>query len=549
MTQIRGLKKLLEQKQFIRIVGAHNGMTAKLVEKNGFEGIWASGLEISTSRAVPDANILTMTDFLKASNEIVDSTSIPVISDCDTGFGNSNNVMYMVKKFEAAGVSAVCIEDKKFPKVNSFVPGRQDLAPIAEFVGKLMAAKHTRQTDDFLIFARTEALIAGWGIDEAIRRANTYIDAGADGIFIHSKANTPSEIINFCKKWKKRSILIICPTTYPDLTEREMRELGVDIVVYANHGIRASIKALNGVLGYIHQNGLTGVDKKIADMPEIFELQGMHLMKKHETKYLGSEIGGIKAVIPAAGSKIDDSLKTVLEDRPLAMLDINGKSVIQRNIETLNKVGIQDINVVVGYKKEMVNIEGVEIIDNKDFDTKGLMNSILVGIEKPAEKNIIAYSDIIFDQELIRKLQKKEDDIILVVDGTYKKTHFRNKELELVLTESPPPDSVRTLDVNKTNRVLKIGKELDEKKAHYEFVGIACCSKKGIDVFQKEYLSSVKNKEKIGKELHPVESSSFAEFIQYLIDKGYPVSSYVVAEGWVEVHNFDDYRKVTSLFS
>jgi phosphoenolpyruvate phosphomutase len=115
-----------------------------------------------------------------------DAVSIPVVSDCDVGYGNSNNVMHMVRKYEAAGIAAVCIEDKRFPKVNSYIPGRQELAPIAEFVGKFLAAKNTQRTSDFMVIARVEALIAGWGQEEALKRAHTYAEAGADAIFIHS---------------------------------------------------------------------------------------------------------------------------------------------------------------------------------------------------------------------------------------------------------------------------------------------------------------------------------------------------------------------------
>ena len=549
MSNTKNLKKVLNDKKFIRLIGAHNGMTAKLAEQYGFDGIWSSGLEISTSHAVPDANILTMRDFLEASREISDNVSIPVVSDCDTGFGNSNNVIHMVKCFEAAGISAVSIEDKKFPKVNSYVPGRQELAPVAEFVGKIMAAKHVKRTDDFLVFARVEALIAGWGMDEAIRRADTYMDAGADGIFIHSKDKTPREIEEFCMKWKKRGILIICPTTYPSLSESEMKKLGVDIVIYANHGIRASVKAMKEVFAHVSKYGLKDIEPQIASMKEIFELQGMHLMKENEEKYLNSLLGQkIKAIIPAAGSKIDDSLKGILEDRPVAMLDINGKPIIQRNLETLNKVGIQDINVVVGYKKDMVALEGAKIIENPYFETKGLMHSVIIGSGEPAQKNIIAYSDIIFDSGLINKLLKKDGDIILAVDGTYKKTHFRNKELELVMTEYPPFDNVRTIDVNKNNGIVKIGKHLDEESAHYEFLGIACCSKKGMEIFHKEYKNARKDLPLEDGIESSGESFSFSKFVQYLIDKRYKINAYVVAEGWMEIHNFNDYKKAISIF-
>lgn len=183
----RILKNLFKKDGVIQIVGAHDGLSAKLVERNGFDGVWASGFEISTSYGVPDANILTMSQFLERACEMNDAVAIPVIADCDTGFGNSNNVIYLVKKYESAGIAAITIEDKKFPKVNSYIPGRQELAPVAEFVGKILAAKNAQRTKDFMVIARVEALIAGVGEKEALKRASAYANAGADAIFIHSK--------------------------------------------------------------------------------------------------------------------------------------------------------------------------------------------------------------------------------------------------------------------------------------------------------------------------------------------------------------------------
>ena len=137
MNKTRKLRELFNSNELIRVMGAHNALGAKLVEKSGFDAVWASGLEISTSYALPDANILTMTDFFNAASSMNEAVNIPVIADCDTGFGNSNNVIHLVRKYEAAGIAAVCIEDKLFPKVNSFIPGRQELTSIAEFVGKI----------------------------------------------------------------------------------------------------------------------------------------------------------------------------------------------------------------------------------------------------------------------------------------------------------------------------------------------------------------------------------------------------------------------------
>src|SRR3989338_3535778 len=195
------LRQLFRSKPILRIVGAHNGIEAKLIERNRFDGVWASGLEISTAHGVPDANILTMTEHLAAARSINEATSLPVICDCDTGFGNAANVMHIVKKYETAGIAAVVIEDKLFPKLNSFIAGRQKLASVEEFVGKLEAAKSAQENPDFMVFARIEALIAGWGMDEALRRADAYAGAGADGIVIHSKASTPEEIFTFSEQW------------------------------------------------------------------------------------------------------------------------------------------------------------------------------------------------------------------------------------------------------------------------------------------------------------------------------------------------------------
>lgn len=531
------LRERIQQGGFIRIVGAHNALTAKLVEEAGFEGVWSSGFEISTSHAVPDANILTMTDFLNAASEMAHTVPIPVIADCDTGFGNSNNVMHMVKMFESAGVAAVCIEDKKFPKVNSFISGRQELAPIAEFVGKIMAAKNARHTNDFMVFARVEALIAGWGMTEALKRAHAYVDAGADAIFIHSKSTAPDEIIEFCNAWNKRAPLLICPTTYA-ISEEEMRSLGVNIVIYANHGMRAAIKSMQSVLAHMEKHGLSGIEDRIVPMGEVFRLQGMYIMKNHEKKYLKTGVGSVKAVIPAAGYKVDHSFQDLLEDRPVAMLDINGKSLLQRNIETLNSAGIQDISVVVGYKGDKVLIENARVIPNNKFQTTGILYSVMQGFDEIADKNLIIYSDIIVDCHLLETLLKKEGDIILVGDRSYKSTRYRNKKFELVVTDQSRLACHRTIDSNRRHLIRKIGNGITENEGACEFVGIALLSKKGMQTVIDEY-----------KNANCDNGISFVNFIQQLIEKKHEVLLYEVSDGWMEIHNFDDYKNACVLFS
>ena len=185
MRKTKKLRNLFRDKELVRIMGAHSGLSAKLVEDAGFDGVWASGLEVSTSAAVPDASILTMTDYLDKSIEMNDAIEIPIITDCDTGYGNSSNVIRLVEKLESAGIAGISLEDKMFPKVNSLFEGRQELAPIGDFVGKILAAKNTQKDSDFMVIARVEALIAGWGMEEAILRSKEYERAGADAILIH----------------------------------------------------------------------------------------------------------------------------------------------------------------------------------------------------------------------------------------------------------------------------------------------------------------------------------------------------------------------------
>src|SRR3989338_6111592 len=361
------LRRRFEEGGILRIVGAHNGLGAKLIEKNGFDGIWAGGLEISTAHAVPDANILTMTDSLNAAIAINEATSLPVVCDCDTGYGNASNVMHMVRKYEAAGLAAVVIEDKVFPKVNSFIPGRQELASIEEFVGKIQAAKNAQQHLDFMVFARVEALIVGWGQEDALRRARAYADAGADGIVIHSKLATSDEVVAFAREWKRRTPLVVIPTMFYGVTASELERCGFQMVIYANHGLRAAMRAMDETFRAVHQTGSTAaVEDRIASMKEVFEVQGMSGLKDEEKRFLKK--GSIQAVIPAAGEHRGRGFNELLADRPLCMLDVCGKTLIERQMDLLRSCGVNDILVVAGHRGDKVAAEGATVLCNDKHD-------------------------------------------------------------------------------------------------------------------------------------------------------------------------------------
>lgn len=285
MTKSEKLRDLFRKPGIIRLVGAHNGLTAKLVENAGFEGVWASSLEISASHLVPDANILTMTNYLNAAIEMNDVVDIPIVADVDQGYGNCNNVSRMVEKFEAAGIAGVIMEDNLFPKQNSLLEGeRKELASARDFVGKIMAGKAAQRTKHFMLIARVEALIAGYGQKEAMRRAKAYVKAGADGIMIHSKEKDPSEIIEFVKAWNKDVPLIIVPTNYPSFTEEKIKAYPrIKMVIYANFVVRTVVTAIQQSLNEIQETGgISTISSKLIPVKELFELQGTFEMKDAE---------------------------------------------------------------------------------------------------------------------------------------------------------------------------------------------------------------------------------------------------------------------------
>lgn len=550
MSKSTRLRELFSKEGVVRIVGAHDGLSAKLVELNGFDGVWASGFEVSASHAVPDANILTMSQYLETASMMNDAVSIPVVADCDTGYGNSNNVMHMVRKYEAAGIAAVTIEDKKFPKVNSYIPGRQELAPIAEFVGKVLAAKNAQQTEDFMVIARVEALIAGWGQEEALRRAHAYVEAGADAIFIHSKSNTPDEIVNFVRKWDFPAPLVICPTSYPMITLEEIRQLGIKMVIYANHGLRASIKAINEVLSEIkREERLDTVDSKIVSMGTVFELQGMTKMKEDEKIYLRSGEEPIKVIMPAAGAPHNqESLEPLLQDTPLAMLDINGKSLLQRNVETLNKSKLYAISVITGYKRDSFTVEGINYIYNLKYSSEHILSSIMCAEDKMDAKTLIIYSDILFEVSLIERLKSLESDLVIVVDNSFSKSLKRNKKLDLVITKEALPKGDRILTYDRLYNVEKMGSTFLEEDKGAEFIGITMLSRRGFEIFKKEYHKAlVKYENKCFFEAEDILQASLTDFLNYLIELGYNVKALQVNSGWMEIHTFDNYKYACSI--
>lgn len=283
------LRQVMAKEGLVQAMAAHSPLSAMLAAEAGFDAIWASGFEFSALHGLPDVSLVSMTQHLEMTRAMVDRGGLPVVADIDTGFGNALNVLYAIEQYERAGVGAVVIEDKSFPKVTSLIAdGRQDLVRIEEFQGKIEAARSARRDPDFVIVARTEALIAGLGQDEALARAHAYEAAGADLILVHSKKKTPDEIEAFARAWDGKVPLAIVPTAYPQMTVARVRELGkIGLLIWGNHAIRAAVGAMRTTFAQIRKDGgIHGVEGKIASVDDVFDLQGMKAVKENEKRFL-----------------------------------------------------------------------------------------------------------------------------------------------------------------------------------------------------------------------------------------------------------------------
>lgn len=281
-------RQLLSSPEVEFLMEAHDGLSAKIVEEAGFKGIWGSGLCISASMGVRDNNEASWTQVLEVLEFMSDATSIPILLDADTGYGNFNNVRRLVRKLEQRGVAAMCIEDKLFPKTNSFIRGEQQhLADLAEFCGKIKAAKDTQDDPDFCVVARTEAFIVGQGLSEAMRRAEAYYQAGADAILMHSKISAPDEILSFMEVWSYDCPIVVVPTTYYSTPTEVFVQAGVSMVIWANHLLRSSITAMQQTAAELYQEQtLFEVEHKVAPLKEVFRLQNADELKDAERNYL-----------------------------------------------------------------------------------------------------------------------------------------------------------------------------------------------------------------------------------------------------------------------
>ena len=546
------LRQALKRPGALKVVGAHDALSARLIEQAGFDGVWASGFAISASlKCIPDASFITSSEQLEVERNIAEAVNIPVIADCDTGYGNALNVMRTVNDRERAGIAAICIEDNVYPKRCSFYAGvRRELIPVEEHCGKIKAAKAAQTVPDFMIIARTEALIAGWGQEEALKRAEAYAEAGADAVLIHSKSKTFDELRNVYRLWSGQVPLVVVPTIFDQTTAEDMQQAGAKIIIYANQPVRAAIRAMKETLAVIRKDTRPGAaNDRIVTLPEVYDIVGVPQMEQDEKAFL--PVGGekITAIIPAAG--FEKQLLPLIEDKPKCLLDIKGKTILERAVGALNEANIKEIAVVRGYKKEAIALPNIRYYDNDRYEETGELFSIFSAESEMKGRTIVLYGDIMFDSPILEKLLKSPADIALVVDLAWRDQHQRggpssHLNPDLVTFAEPPANSSHSRFVmgDDEHRVVKIGQHLTIDQVHGEFIGMAMFSEKGTQALKDCYRSSQERYKSSGfHEASSVNKASFTDLLQEMIDQGHRVDAVPIFKGWMEVDSFEEYQK------
>lgn len=285
-TAAGGLRALLDDKALAFAIEAHDGLSARLAARTGFRAIWASGFSISTALGYRDRNEASPCQIVGCVERIVESGRLPVLVDGDTGFGDFNNARIFASRIQRAGGSGVCIEDKLFPKNNSFAPGTQQLATVDEFCGRIQAIRDYVKDPAFVVVARTEAFVCGHSVDEAIDRCCEFHAAGADAVLVHSKQKLPNEILAFMTRWDHRCPVVIVPTTYYQTPTQVFADLGISLVIWANHGLRAAMRAIEEAYDDIlREESVGGVEPHIASVSEVFELFEYAKLEREEQAY------------------------------------------------------------------------------------------------------------------------------------------------------------------------------------------------------------------------------------------------------------------------
>jgi phosphoenolpyruvate phosphomutase len=463
-------RRLLASPELEFLLEAHNGISARIAEEAGFRAIWAGGLCLSAQYGVRDNNEASWTQVLEMLEFMADATAIPILLDGDTGYGNFNNVRRLVRKLEQRGVAGVCIEDKLFPKTNSFIDGdRQQLSDIGEFCSRIKAGKDAQRDDDFCLITRTEAFIAGWGLDEALKRAEAYHAAGSDGILIHSALSRPTEVLAFKKEWGDRLPVVIVPTKYHSTPTEVFREAGFSLAIWANHLLRAAVTAMQETAATIaREQNLRSVEDRIAPVKELFRLQGASELQEAEERYLPRREVRARALILAAsrGSELGE----LTEQRPKTMVKVRGKPLLSHIVSAYNAAGIKRIQVVRGWRAEAVDLPSLSYADNREYADSGELLSLACGLAAEPDDAMdlyVSYGDVIFHHYILDALAETGDEIAIAVDTDWRESANRGRAADYVRCSQAHSRRNFYQQVH----LEAAGEDLPEDRVHGEWMG------------------------------------------------------------------------------
>jgi len=530
------LKNILMSHELEFLMEAHNGLSAKIAEEAGFKGIWGSGLSISAQLGVRDNNEASWTQVLEVVEFMSDATKIPILLDGDTGYGNFNNMRRLVSKLEQRGVAGVCIEDKIFPKTNSFLRTEaQPLADIDEFCGKIKAGQDTKLDDDFCIIARVEALIAGWGLKEAVRRAEAYRLAGANGILMHSKISKPDEILAFMKEWAERSRtcpVVIVPTKYYSTPTNVFRESNVSVCIWANHLMRSAVSAMQKTAKQIfEEESLINIEDKVVTVKEVFRLQNDSELEEAEKLYLKVADGDKPRSILLAASR-GAELKELTEDRPKVLIDINGKPLIEQSIDSFYDHDIKDITIVTGYKSEAFKFPNIKYVKNEAFDSTSELSSLALAKKEIVDNCIISYGDILYRKYILSRLLEEKGDITIVVDAT---TESRSKEYTGDFVTCSRSHTKNFSDSSAELKKMSFGKISEAQGVHGEWIGLIKTNKVGSEVISKT-LNELSSRPDFNKMKLP-------DLMNELLERKIKINVMYIDGHWMDIDTYADVSK------
>ena len=534
MKKTTQLKNMIQDNDRLSfLMEAHNGLSAKIVEEAGFKGIWGSGLSISAAMGVRDNNEISWTQVIETVEFMSDVTDIPLLLDGDTGYGNFNNMRRLVKKLEQRGIAGVCIEDKIFPKTNSFLRGeKQPLADIDEFAGKIRAGLDARSDEDFCIVARVEAFIAGHGLAEALKRAEAYREAGATAILMHSKKNNPEEIFSFMKEWGGRCPVLIVPTKYYSTPTEEFRKHGVSTVIWANHLVRASIQAMQDVSRRIFtEETLINIEDKIVSVKEIFRLQNDQELVEAEKRYFQNKADNGAIILAASRGR---ELGDLTANKPKALLNVNGRPILNQMVEKLRNFGVGNIKVVRGYKKEKFPEIGCSYIDNDNYSETGELSSLYLAQDFIKGHLIVGYGDIVFRSYILNAMEENPKDIMIVVDS---RLSFRSDDYvgDFVFCnrENTKVFGDETGVLEKIE--LRVKGQM-ERKPHGEWIGLLRSTEEGSEII-REGLKELSGRSDFYK-------MKMGDLFNHLIQKGVSIGVSYIEGNWMDIDHYRDYDEI-----